>query len=130
MLIGALKRDRDLEKWQLRKTESKQDARAARKAEKRARKKQSKAKHVPKEHLRQIESWMGGRFWLYDNRAVESDESDHILQVFEQAYRRYHCKVFLVDNLMTVRTCKRESDFFQMQADFVVKLRKLAEKCP
>ena len=51
-----------------------------------------------------------------------------MLRVFEQAYKRYDCTVFLVDNLMTVRTCKRESDFYQAQADFTIKLRKFADR--
>lgn len=77
---------------------------------------------------RQIDRWLDGKFWLYDNRITEADEADSVLRVFEQAYRRYDCRVFLADNLMTVRSCKRESDFYQAQADFTIKLRKFAER--
>lgn len=84
--------------------------------------------YVPRGTLEAINRWFDGRFWLYDNRIVEEDEAVSVIRVFEQAYRKYNCKVFLVDNLMTVRTCKRDSDFYQMQADFTIRLRKLAEK--
>ncbi|MGM9613122.1 MAG: hypothetical protein ACI3XZ_06405, partial [Butyricicoccus sp.] len=84
--------------------------------------------YVPHVHLDKINRWMDGCFWLYDNRVAEADEAESVLKVFEQAYRRYDCRVFLVDNLMTVRACKRESDFYQAQADFTIKLRKFAER--
>lgn len=84
--------------------------------------------YLPCEVRKQIDRWLDGKFWLYDNRIAESDEAESVLRVFEQAYRRYDCRVFLVDNLMTVRACKRESDFYQAQADFTIKLRKFAER--
>ncbi len=84
--------------------------------------------YVPKETLAALNRWFDGRFWLYDNQIIENDEAESVIRVFEQAYRRYNCRVFLVDNLMTVRTCKRDSDFYQMQADFTIRLRKLAER--
>ena len=84
--------------------------------------------YVPKDKLQQINRWFDGRFWLYDNQIVETDEAESVIRVFEQAYRRYNCKVFLVDNLMCIRSCRRYQDFYQMQADFAVRLRKLAQK--
>lgn len=84
--------------------------------------------YVPSDRSRRIDAWLDGKFWLYDNQIAEADEANSVLRVFEQAYRRYDCTVFLVDNLMTVRTCKRESDFYQAQADFTIKLRKFADR--
>ena len=84
--------------------------------------------YVPKDALQRINAWLDGRFWLYDNRIAEADEAESVLRVFEKAYRRYDCRVFLVDNLMTVRACRRESDFYQAQADFTIRLRKFAER--
>ena len=86
------------------------------------------SQYVPKDSLQKINKWLDGRFWLYDNQIVETDEAESVIRVFEQAYRRYNCKVFLVDNLMCIRSCKRYQDFYQMQADFAVRLRKLAQK--
>lgn len=87
-----------------------------------------KIQFVPRAHWDKINRWLDGKFWLYDNRIAEADEAESVLRVFEQAYRRYDCRVFLVDNIMTVRTCKRESDFYQAQADFALRLRKLAAR--
>ena len=47
--------------------------------------------------------------------------------MFEQAYRRYDCRVFVVDNLMTVQNGSKD-DYYHAQADFTIKLRKFAEK--
>lgn len=73
-----------------------------------------------------IQDWLNGRFWLYDNNIVEQDESESIISLFTLAYKRYNCKVFLVDNLMTVSSSRMERDYYQAQADFAIRLRKLA----
>lgn len=42
------------------------------------------------------------RYFLFDNHSIfDTNQSDAILQVFTAAVRRYGCKLFLVDNLMT-----------------------------
>lgn len=84
--------------------------------------------YVPKVYLPDIERWYNGRFWLYDNKIIETDEAESIIRIFEAAYRRYNSRVFLVDNLMTVSTCRSDRDYYQLQADFTIRLRKLAEK--
>ena len=54
--------------------------------------------YVPKVHGEKINDWLNGKFWLYDNRVTESDEAESIIRVFEQAYKRHDCRVFMVDN--------------------------------
>ena len=76
---------------------------------------------------RQLDVWMDRRLWLYDNRIVEIDERDSIIQRFKDAYRHYDCRVFLVDSLMTVMTGET-SDFYRTQAAFVIRVRNFAEK--
>ncbi|MBQ7652544.1 MAG: hypothetical protein IJS15_16420 [Victivallales bacterium] len=42
------------------------------------------------------------RFYLFDNQEIfEANQSESILKVFQMAARRYGCKLFLADNLMT-----------------------------
>lgn len=42
------------------------------------------------------------RYFLFDNHSIfDTNQSEAILQVFTAAVRRYGCKLFLVDNLMT-----------------------------
>ena len=84
--------------------------------------------YVPYEHLNKIRNWYNGKFWLYDNKIVEGDEAESILRLFELAYKRYDCRVFMVDNLMTASSSRDSTQYYQMQADFCIKLRKLAEK--
>lgn len=81
--------------------------------------------YLPKDKFEKVDKWLNGRFWLYDNRQADADEADSVIKIFEQAYKRYDCTVFMVDNLMTVRTAK-ENEFYQAQADFTIKLRKFA----
>ena len=41
-------------------------------------------------------------FYLFDNQEIfEANQSESILKVFQMAARRYGCKLFLADNLMT-----------------------------
>lgn len=81
---------------------------------------------VPQDIMARIDRWLDGHYWLYDNRIAEADEADSILQVMEKAYKRYDCRVFLVDNLMTVRTGSKETDFYQKQAAFALALQKFS----
>lgn len=83
---------------------------------------------VPREHLDRIQQWYNGKIWVYDNKIVQTDETEEILKIFALAYKRYDCKVFVVDNLMTVNSTAKDRDVMQMQADFTIKLRKLADK--
>ena len=75
-----------------------------------------------------IHNWYDGRFWLYDNAITLTDESLSILKVFEMAAKRYDCKVFLVDNLMTADDGDEigEKNFYRQQSKFVGKLKKFA----
>lgn len=57
---------------------------------------------VPKNVTERIQKWFGSRFFLFDNNEVfEGQELDAILHVFDIAARRYDCKVFLLDNIMS-----------------------------
>lgn len=84
--------------------------------------------YVPNKESELIERWYDGRIWLYDNKIVQADEREAILNLFEMAYKRYDCRVFIVDNLMTVNTTAKTGDYMQVQADYAIQLRKLAEK--
>jgi len=56
------------------------------------------------------------KFFIYDSFGSVTDEN--LLEVFEYAYRRYNCRVFLADNLMTmVLTGERPRFLPQARAD-------------
>lgn len=75
----------------------------------------------------QIHEWYSGKFWLYDNAITLTNEEATVLKVFETAARRYDCKVFLVDNLMTVDYMNSsENDVNQRQTQFINQLAAFA----
>lgn len=84
--------------------------------------------YISKNTYEKIDRWIDGKMWLYDSDIASSDEAENIIKTFEQVYKRYDCRIFLIDNLMTVQTGSKESDYFQSQADFVIKLRNFAKK--
>lgn len=51
--------------------------------------------------VRAIDQWLEGSFLLTDLRQSNAHDEDNILRLFEYAYRRYGCSVYLVDNIMT-----------------------------
>ncbi len=84
--------------------------------------------YLNNEKLTALDGWYGRRIWLYDNETSETDECDNVIDKFTQAFKRYDCRVFICDNLMTMSTGARASDVMQVQADFVVRLRNFAKK--
>ena len=72
--------------------------------------------------------WYREHFFLYDNEmSMRNNEEDSILRIFEYAVKRYDCKVFLVDNLMTAQSkSSKEDDYYRAQSNFVGELVKFA----
>ena len=85
--------------------------------------------YIPKETLELIKEWYRGKFWIYDNTIADSTEETSILQVFEYAAKRYDCRVFLIDNLMSARyNTDSEANYYRAQSNFVGKLVEFANK--
>ncbi len=77
--------------------------------------------------LPHIRNWYNGRFWLYDTQEAVGQEK--ILEVFEYAVQRRDCKVFMVDNLMSLAlNSHSDSDFYRKQADFIGMCKAFAKK--
>lgn len=81
---------------------------------------------VPAEKAELIDRWLNGRYWLYDNTQVGANETENILRIFEQAYKRCDCTVFIVDNLMTIQT--DSPDYYREQFVFARKLKEFANR--
>jgi twinkle protein len=74
-----------------------------------------------------IRDWYNGKFWLYDTQEAVGQEK--ILEVFEYAVQRHDCKVFMVDNLMSLAlNSHSDSDFYRKQADFIGMCKAFAKK--
>lgn len=84
--------------------------------------------YLSRENLTALDGWYGRRIWLYDNKIIELDERDSVIEKFTQAFKRYDCQVFICDNLMTISTGAKANDVMQVQANFIIRLRKFAEK--
>lgn len=82
---------------------------------------------VPTAVQNRIDDWWRGRFMLFDNRRDNGEDS--ILRIFEYAYRRYSCCIFLVDNLMTTKfSSMSDRDFYRAQSNFTGRLVEFAKR--
>ena len=76
---------------------------------------------------KRIQRWLDGNMWLYDNKIVgEQEQTKAILAVFEACARRYGCKLFIVDNLMSALTSPEEEN--RAQAKFTAQLKAFSRK--
>ena len=82
---------------------------------------------VENEVQKRIKAWLEGHFYLYDNSIVQDEkQTESILKVFEACARRYGCKLFLVDNLMSALCSPDEEN--KAQARFTAQLKAFAGK--
>lgn len=82
---------------------------------------------VGSEIQQRIKRWLDQKFYLYDNSIVQDEkQTDSILKVFEACARRYGCKLFLVDNLMSALCSPDEEN--KAQARFTAQLKAFAGK--
>lgn len=84
---------------------------------------------LPKEIHDRLRAWYKGRLFLYDNTVnAEKTEENSIIRVFSYAARRYDCKMFMVDNLMTAKIDEiNDNDYYRRQSIFVGKLVEFAK---
>lgn len=73
-----------------------------------------------------IRSWYRDKFFLYEANGPFSLED--LFKVFTYAVRRYDCRVFLVDNLMTLMRGVSEHEYYRKQSDTVAKLVEFAHQ--
>ena len=77
-----------------------------------------------------IADWYRGKCFLYDNRIVEGDETESLLEITENVIMQYGTDVILLDNLMTALDLDQGKAFdkYDRQSLFVKKLARLALK--
>lgn len=74
-----------------------------------------------------IREWIDGKFFLYDNSCImDEKQEESILKVFEACARRYGCKLFILDNLMSALTSADEEN--KAQAKFMARIKAFASK--
>lgn len=64
----------------------------------------------------QIQSWYKDKLFIYNNE-FEMNSVNHmsIMDIFKQAYKKYGCRVFVVDNLMSARFINKSKDDYYTQ---------------
>ena len=78
-----------------------------------------------------IADWYRGKCFLYDNRIVEGNERESLLEITENVIMQYGADVILLDNLMTALDLspgRGALDKYDKQSIFVKKLARLALK--
>ena len=84
---------------------------------------------VKPEILKRLDDWWRDRLLLTDIEQANAHDEDNILRLFEYAYRKYGCDVFLVDNIMTAQLSKeRELGLWRAQSAFTQRLSAFAKK--
>ena len=83
---------------------------------------------VSTEISEKITKWYSGRAYIYNNGAAFSSESQlmTVADAVEEAVKRYGVRLVAVDNLMTAVTADKQIDLYQMQSNFVGRLKKIA----
>lgn len=88
--------------------------------------KEEEIAYPKQETTKLIREWYRDKFFLYDSYGMATDET--LFEVFEYAAMRYGCKVFMIDNLMTVTLNAAERDFYMKQTAFVNKVAEFAQR--
>jgi len=73
---------------------------------------------------RRIREWYKDYFFLCDENDDITDQN--VLQLFEYAAKRYDCKVFLIDNLMSMAIEGSNSDYYRKQSEFMRQTKQFA----
>ena len=83
--------------------------------------------YVSPEIQKRVKDWLNGKFYLYDNKIVtDMSEPDAVLQAFKVCARRYNCKLFVIDNLMSILRSPDEEN--KAQARFTAAVKAFAMK--
>ena len=76
-----------------------------------------------------LDGWYENGIYLYDGDSIskKNTEQSGIIEKFTAAYKRYDCRLFIVDNLMTVTKCTKINEVMQTQARFAIDAREFAK---
>lgn len=84
--------------------------------------------NVSKANKELISNWYRGRYFLYDNRAIDGDEKESLVETIESVIMRYGVRVILLDNLMTGIDLEEihGDDKYDRQSQFMKRLSRVA----
>ena len=76
---------------------------------------------------KRISEWYRGKAFIYDNNAIEGEETDGLLETIRKVAMRKNVKLFCIDNLMTAMDIvDDQSHLYLAQSNFVRELKDIA----
>ena len=75
-----------------------------------------------------IHTWYHERFYIYDNTALDGEESQSLIKTVEDAIAQYSCRVIFLDNLMTALEDDLNADLYRQQGSFCRRLAEMARR--
>ena len=78
---------------------------------------------------KKISEWYRGRAFIYDNNAIEGEETDSLLETIRKVAAQTNVKLFCIDNLMTAMDIvEDQNNLYLAQSNFVRELKEIAIK--
>ena len=78
---------------------------------------------------KKISEWYRGKAYIYDNNALEGEETDSLLETIRKVANRKNVKLFCIDNLMTAMDIvEDQNNLYLAQSNFVRELKEIAIK--
>lgn len=78
---------------------------------------------------KKISEWYRGKAFIYDNNALEGEETDSLLETIKQVVSRKNVKLICIDNLMTAMDIvEDQNNLYLAQSNFVRELKEIAIK--
>jgi len=74
--------------------------------------------------VEKVDNWIKGKMFIYDD--TNTNKEERLLEMMLEAYKRYNCRVFLLDNLMTIKFKANVNGIWRGQSDFIDTLREFA----
>jgi twinkle protein len=76
-----------------------------------------------------IDAWWRDRYFLYDLSIASAHSEESVLSLMDASFLRYGCRVFLVDNSMTMQfRPSGDKDYYRAQSAFVGRLAEFAKR--
>lgn len=80
---------------------------------------------VPRKYQERINTWLGDRFWLYDN--AYGNDFNAVIEQFEKAIEDKKLDLLILDNLMAFDIRSLSDNKFEAQTQFILKIVDLAK---
>lgn len=81
---------------------------------------------VPDDVMEKIRKWYGDNFFYYDLNS--STKPKKILNTFENLYKQYGTKIFVIDNIMTPEYGGGSHEYLHRQSRFITAIKQFAQR--